>query len=278
MSILHAIVLGIVQGLSEFLPISSSGHLALTQWALGWDDFEGNESLEQAFAVAVHIGTLTAVVAYFWRDLTKLAAAGVGDVVRRRRPFSGDGRLAWLLVLSAIPAAIAGVALGDIVEGLDDNIGLIGVMLIAFGLLLGWADNRNGRLTAGEWGARDAGAMGVAQALALQPGVSRSGATMTAALALGYQRTEAARLAFLMSVPVIAGAGLYEGAKVLAAGGLPSEYQSAFLAGFLSAAVTGWLAIWFTLKIVRTYTFRPFVIYRIVLGVLVLGAAATGVR
>lgn len=278
MSILHAIVLGIVQGLSEFLPISSSGHLALTQWALGWDDFEGNESLEQAFAVAVHIGTLTAVVAYFWRDLTKLAGAGVGDVVHRRKPFSSEGRLAWLLLLSAVPAAIAGVALGDVVEGLDDNIWLIGVMLIVFGLILGWADNRNGTLTSGDWSPRDAGAMGVAQALALQPGVSRSGATMTAALALGYQRTEAARIAFLMSVPVIGGAGLYEGAKVVADGGLPSEYQSAFLAGFLSAALTGWLAIWFTLKIVRTYTFRPFVIYRIVLGVLVLGAAASGVR
>lgn len=278
MSILHAIVLGIVQGLSEFLPISSSGHLALTQWALGWDDFEDNETLDQAFAVAVHLGTLLAVLAYFRRDVGSLITAGVGDLVRRKRPFSPTGRLAWLLVLSAVPAAVIGVAFGDIIEGLDEQTWLIGVMLIVFGLVLAWADARNGKLTSDDWTPRDSGLMGGAQALALQPGVSRSGATMTAALALGYQRTEAARIAFLMSIPVIAGAGLYEGVSVVADGGVPAEYQGAFVAGFVSSAITGFFAIWATLRIVKTRTFRPFVIYRIVLGLLVLGAVATGVR
>lgn len=278
MDTLHAIVYGIVQGLSEFLPISSSGHLALVEWVFGWDDFEGNESLDQAFAVAVHLGTLVAVLGYFRRDLVKLIGAGLGDVVRRRSPLSDDGRLAWLLLFSAVPAAIVGVLLGDVIEGLDEVIWMIGVMLIVGGLVLNWADGRNGARTSDTWRLRDAMLMGAAQALALQPGVSRSGATMTAALALKFQRAEAARLAFLMSIPVIAGAGLYEGAKVVADGGIPSDFRSAFFWGFLSAAVTGWFAIWATLRIVRTRTFRPFVIYRIVVGALVLGVSATTLR
>lgn len=278
MSTFHAIVYGIVQGLSEFLPISSSGHLALTEWVFGWDDFAGNETLDQAFSVAVHLGTLVAVLAYFRHDLVRLVGAGLGDLVRRRRPFSDDGRLAWLLLLSAIPAAILGALLNDVIATLDENIAMIGVMLIVFGLVLAWADARNGQRTSSAWTTRDALIMGGAQALALQPGVSRSGATMTAGLFLGYQRAEAARIAFLMSIPVIAGAGVFEGLKVAADGGVPAAYQSAFFWGFLASAATGWLAIWLTLRIVRTRTFRPFVIYRVVVGSLVLVSALTGLR
>jgi undecaprenyl-diphosphatase len=277
MDTLHAIVYGIVQGLSEFLPISSSGHLALVEWAFGWDDFEGNETLDQAFTVAVHLGTLVAVLGYFRRDVVELVRAGVGDVVARR-PLSTHGRLAWLLMLSAVPAAIAGAVLSDSIEGLDEEIGLIAVMLILGGLVLLWADRRNGDRGSDDWQARDAVIMGTAQALALQPGVSRSGATMTAALLLRFERAEAARIAFLMSIPVIAGAGLYEGVKVVADGGIPSEYVGAFAWGFAASAVTGWLAIWATLRIVRTRTFLPFVVYRIALGLVVLGVLATDVR
>jgi undecaprenyl-diphosphatase len=277
METLHAIVYGVVQGLSEFLPISSSGHLALVEWLFGWDDFEGNPELDQAFAVAVHLGTLLAVLAYFRTDLVRLARAGIGEAVQRQRPFSDDGRLAWLLLLSAIPAAIAGATFNEAIEGLDDVTWMIGVMLIVFGLVLAWADSMGGTRTAAQWTWKHALLMGAAQALALQPGVSRSGATMTAGLFLRYQRTEVARIAFLMSIPVIAGAGLFEGVQVMSEGGIPADYRSAFFWGFVSSAATGLFAIWATLTIVRTRSFRPFVIYRIVVGVAVLVALAFGV-
>lgn len=274
---IHAVVLGALQGLTEFLPISSSGHLALAQWLFGWDDFEGDEQLGQAFDVAVHVGTLVAVVVYFRKDLARLASAGIGDIAARR-PLSGDCRVAWLLVLSAVPAAIAGAVVSETMADAGDRPVLIGALLIVFGLVLAWADQRNGARSASEWTPQHALGMGAAQALALQPGVSRSGATMTVALALGYQRSEAARLAFLMSIPVIAGAGLLEGAKVVAGGGLPSEFQNAFVLGFLASAATGWLAIWGTLRIVQTRTFRPFVIYRVVVGAMVVIAGLAGIR
>jgi undecaprenyl-diphosphatase len=277
MDTLHAIILGIVQGLSEFLPISSSGHLLLVQWALGWDDFEDAPALERAFSVAVHLGTLAAVLFYFRADVVRLVRSGVGEVARRQ-PLSTDGRLAWLLLLSALPAAVVGFVLDDLIGAAGERIWLIGVMLIVFGLVLAWADARNGTRQSSSWTPRQALLMGCAQALALQPGVSRSGATMTVALALGYQRTEAARLAFLMSIPVIAGAGGYEFAGVLGGEGVAEEFRSAFALGFVSAVVTGWAAIWLTLRIVRTRTFRPFVIYRVVVGVAVLVAVVAGVR
>lgn len=273
----HAVVLGALQGLTEFLPISSSGHLALAQWAFGWDDFAGDEQLGQAFDVAVHVGTLLAVVVYFRKDIARLASAGIGEVAARR-PLSVDGRVAWLLVLSAVPAAIAGAVVSDTMAESGDRPVLIGVLLVLFGLVLAWADRRSGSRSAGDWTPRHAMGMGAAQALALQPGVSRSGATMTVALALGYRRSEAARLAFLMSIPVIAGAGFFEGAKVVAAGGLPSEFRAAFILGFLASAATGWLAIWGTLRIVQSGTFRPFVIYRVGLGATVIVAGLAGYR
>jgi undecaprenyl-diphosphatase len=278
MSTLHAIVLGIVQGLSEFLPISSSGHLALVQWLFGWDDFGGDETLETSFSVAVHLGTLLAVITYYRRDLVDIVGAGVGEVIRRQRPLSDNGRLAWLLVLSAIPAALIGSTFNDTFEQLDDRIGLIAVMLIVFGLVLLWADRRNGTRVATQWNVRDALAMGLGQALALQPGVSRSGVTMTVGLGLRYRRDEAARLAFLMSIPVIAGAGVFQGLELVDAGGIPDGFHGAFFWGFVSSALTGWAAIWLTLRIVRSATFLPFAIYRVVLGSLVLVLLATGFR
>src|SRR5687768_2742134 len=138
MPILHAIVLGIVQGLSEFLPISSSGHLIVVPWLFGWDDFAGDESLKKTFDVAIHIGPLAGLVAYFRRDLWSLAGAGL------RRPRSKEGRMAWYVVASAVPAAITGALLNDVIEEELGQIWLIGVMLIVFGLVLWWADRRPG--------------------------------------------------------------------------------------------------------------------------------------
>ena len=268
MPVLHAIVLGIVQGLSEFLPISSSGHLELTRWLFGWDELAADDELEKAFDVAVHLGTLAAVVVYFRRDIVALVRSGLEGPLRRR-PLDADGRMAWLLVASMIPAGITGVLLKDALS--TDRIWLIAVCLIVFGLVLGWADRLVGEREADTFTLRDALGMGVGQALALQPGVSRSGATMTVARVMGFRRDAAARLAFLMSVPVIAAAGAYQAIDVT----VPADFRAAFAWGMVSSAFTGYAAIWGTLRLVRTRSFAPFVGYRVLAGVAVLGILAT---
>ncbi|CAN5579543.1 undecaprenyl-diphosphate phosphatase [soil metagenome] len=285
MPLVHAIVLGIVQGLSEFLPISSSGHLALVPWLFGWDDFGGDQSLAKAFDVALHLGTLAGALAYFRKDLvvyaregTRLGLARIRGVTVEDGPARTDGRIAWLLVLSAIPAAITGVVLDSTIERLDDEFWLIAVMLIVFGLVLLYADRLAGDRSTGAFRTRDAVAMGVGQALALQPGVSRSGVTITVGRRLGFSRDAAARLSFLMSLPIIAGAGLYKLTDVLSSGGIPAGLRSAFAAGMVTSALTGWLAVWATLRLVRTRTFTPFVVYRVIAGVAVLGILASSFR
>lgn len=280
MSILHAVVLAVVQGLTEFFPVSSSGHLALVPWLFGWDDFAGQPELEKAFDVALHIGTLVGALAYFRRDLVRYAAAGVGtivDPVQRREP-STDARVAWLLLLSAVPGALTGLLLADVLSALDDEFWLIGVLLIVFGLVLAWADRLAGTRPASDLRLRDALMMGVGQAFALQPGVSRSGVTMTVGRWLGFERDAAVRISFLMSIPIIGGAGFYSLVEVLGAGGIPPELRTAFVVGMATAAVTGWVAVWATIAIVKTRSFDVFVAYRIVLGIAVIGIAASGVR
>jgi undecaprenyl-diphosphatase len=266
MPVLHAIVLGIVQGLSEFLPISSSGHLIVVPWLFGWDDFAGDESLKKTFDVALHIGTLAGLVAYFRRDLWSLAGAGL------RRPRSKEGRMAWYVVASAVPAAVTGALLNDVIEEELGQIWLIGVMLIVFGLVLWWADRRPGGRPADEVTFRDAMWMGAGQAMALQPGVSRSGATMTAGRLVGLDRDGAARVAFLMSVPITAGAVLYKGYDTFGpdGSGIPPGFGGAFFWGIVASGITGWFAVWGTLKWVRTRTFAPFVIYRCAAGAFIL--------
>ena len=270
MPIVQAVILGIVQGVSEFLPISSSGHLELTRWLFGWDALP--EELETAFDVSVHLGTLVGAIAYLWRDVVRYASAGLHPIIARA-PITNDGRIFWALMLSAVPAGITGILLKDHVDELD-RIWLIAVMLIVFGLLLGLADRLPERRERDEFGIRDALAMGVGQALALQPGVSRSGATLSVARWLGFNRDAAARLTFLMSLPVIAGAGVYALTDVT----IPSEFWAPFIWGATASAVTGWIAVWGTLRLVQTHTFRPFVIYRVGLGLAVLLVLATGWR
>jgi undecaprenyl-diphosphatase len=267
--ILHAIILGIVQGLTEFLPISSSGHLILVPWLFGWDDFAGDPGLEKTFDVALHIGTLVGAVAYFRHDLVRLAGAAF------RQPRSPDGRLAWLLLVSTVPAAITGALLADFIEEETGAIWLIGVMLIVFGLILYWADRLPGDRPIGEYHLKDALTMGVGQALALQPGVSRSGVTITVGRIRRFNRDAAARISFLMSLPIIAGAIVFSGVDVMGEGGIPTDFVAPFLWGIIASGVSGWFAVWATLRIVRTHSFTPFVIYRVALGVLVLVLAAT---
>ncbi len=276
MPIIHAIVLGLVQGLAEFLPISSSGHLLLVPWLFGWNDFD-NASIEKAFDVALHLGTLVAVVGYFWRDLVIYVREGVLLVVKREKPASAEGRLAWLLVLSSVPAAIAG-AVGE--KYIDDKLGtpvLIACSLIAFGLLLAWADRRAGRRRLADYTRADALKVGMAQVLALNPGTSRSGITMTAARFLGFTRDAAARASFLMAIPVTAGAVAFKMVK-LVNDGIPDGLGTPMVVGIVTSGLSGWLAVWGTLRLIRTRSFMPFVVYRVALGALVLLLIATGVR
>jgi undecaprenyl-diphosphatase len=273
--ILHAIVLGITQGLSEFLPISSSGHLRLVPWLFGWDDFAGRTSFEQTFDVALHIGTLIATIAYFWRDLGEYAVEGIGGLAPRRE-MTPKGRLAWFLLLSAIPAAIAGALWEDWFAKIADHEWVIGLMLIVFGLLLLWADRRLGRRPMETYGAGDATLTGGAEILALVPGVSRSGITMTAARGIGFDRDAAARISFLMALPITLGAVLKKGYDLV--GDFPPGFAAPFAWGIIASAVTGFAAVWFTLRFLRTHTFTPFVIYRLVVGSLVILVALTGLR
>jgi undecaprenyl-diphosphatase len=270
LEIVHAIVLGIVQGLTEFLPISSSGHLQLVPWLFGWDDFAGAPHLEQSFDVALHLGTLIGAVAYLRRDVARYAVAGITE------HRSADGRVAWFLLASAIPAALIGALFNDAVADLGDHEWLIGVFLILFGLVLLWADRLGGTRPRESYAARDAMLTGAAQALAFAPGVSRSGATITMARWLGFDRDAAARLSFLMALPITAGALLYEGIEVLT--DFPPGFAAPFLWGIAASALTGWFAVWATLRIVRTRSFMPFVIYRVVVGAAVLLIAASSWR
>jgi undecaprenyl-diphosphatase len=278
MSILHAIILGITQGFTEFFPISSSGHLALIPWLFGWNDFAGNETLAKGFDVALHLGTLVGAVAYFRKDLWRYLKGGLAAVFKRDEPITQDGRIAWLLVVSSIPAAVIGAGLNSAIEGLDDQFWLIGVMLIVFGFVLLWADRLDGDRTLASYNLRDALVMGFAQALALQPGVSRSGVTITVGRWLRLDRDTAARISFLMSLPVIAGAGLFQFAKVQTDGGIPDSFLAPFFWGMVAAGISGFGAVWFTLRLVRTHTFTPFVVYRVVVGTGVLVLAASTVR
>jgi undecaprenyl-diphosphatase len=272
--ILHAVVLGIVQGLTEFLPVSSSGHLLLVPWLFGWDDLE-SASVKKAFDVALHIGTLVAVVAYFRSDVSRYVREGLRLLVRRERPVNEDGRIAWLLMLSVVPAAAVGALFEEFI---DESLGtptIIAISLIGFGLLLGWADRSAGTRRMESYRVPDALIVGAAQALALNPGTSRSGITITAARRRGFSRDAAARLSFLMSLPVTAGAIVFKMAG-LVSDGIPEGLLVPMIVGIVTSAIAGWIAVWGTLRLVRTHSFTPFVVYRVVLGVVVLGLVAVG--
>ncbi|MEJ7719294.1 MAG: undecaprenyl-diphosphate phosphatase [Ilumatobacteraceae bacterium] len=276
MPITHAIVLGLVQGLSEFLPISSSGHLLLVPWLFGWKDFE-SESVEKAFDVALHIGTVFAAIAYFRNDLVRYVHEGLALVVRRERPATQDGKLAWLLVVSTIPAA----AVGALFESqIDERLGtptIIAVSLIVFGLVLALADRAVGHRRVESYTARGTLLVGAAQAIALNPGTSRSGITMTAARLRGFDRESAARLSFLMMIPVTTGAVLLKMVGLIAEG-IPDGLHLPMVVGVVTSGLAGWFAVWGTIRFVKTRSFTPFVIYRVALGIAVLVIVAAGWR
>ena len=273
MPIVQAIVLGLVQGLSEFLPISSSGHLILTRWLFGWDP-PGDPGVEKAFDVALHIGTFVAVLIYFRNDLWRYVSRGLALLWRRERPVDTEAKIAWLLVVATVPAALVGAFFEDWIDRELGTPAIIAVSLIGFGLLLWWADRHQGARRVDAFSMRDALVIGAAQATALNPGTSRSGITMTAGRWLGFDRDAAARISFLLSVPVTAGAIVLKVGGLLT-DGMPDGLAAAMVAGVATSFVSGLAAVWGTLTLVRTRTFTPFVVYRCLVGVGVLILLAT---
>jgi undecaprenyl-diphosphatase len=273
----QALALGLVQGFTELLPISSSGHLILVPWLADWTYLEQHDEFNQTFDVALHLGTLIAVGLYFWRDVVRLVRAWFRSVGGRRIEGT-DERVAWLLVVATIPAAIVG-GLGE--SFIADNLGepwQIAILLAVFAILLWIADRRPAERRIEGMRFRDGIAIGLAQALALAPGVSRSGVTITAARFLRLDRDAAARFSFLLLLPTTLGAVVFKGVGDVLLGDLPPGWEGPFLVGTLAAAVGGLVAIWALLGYVRRHSYTVFVIYRLVVAALILLLIATGAR
>jgi undecaprenyl-diphosphatase len=278
MDIFQAIVLGIVQGLTEFLPISSSAHLFFVPWLFGWR-YEG-----LAFDMALHMGTLLAVLAYFARDWVRIIGAWLGSVRDRRIGDDPDRRLSWLIILATIPAAVVGAVLEGPIEETFHNpdnptpgLVAIGIMMIVMAALLLVAERVGRRaLDLSHLNLRSAMTIGAAQAVALIPGVSRSGSTITAGLFLGMKREAAARFSFLLATPITLGAALKKVYDVLRAGGIAPEDQLGFGLGFLTSAVVGFLSIHFLLRYLQRRSTAPFIVYRFLVGTGLLALVLAG--
>jgi len=262
LTILQAVILGLAQGLGEFLPISSSAHLVLIPWFFGWTD------PGLTFDVALHLGTLVAVVIYFWKDWWRLIMKGFTDVR------SAEGRLFWYLVAASVPGAIGGYLLEKKAETIFRSPTLIAIMLILMGMFLYWADRRSAKkiemnhITFGT-----SLLIGISQVLAIVPGVSRSGITMTTGLLMGVTRTGAARFSFLLSTPIIFGAAMVKLPGVISNS---SVITANFMIGTVVSCIAGIVSIGFLLRYVQTKNFLPFAWYRFILGALVI--VMTGVR
>jgi undecaprenyl-diphosphatase len=276
MSILEALLLGIVQGLTEFLPISSSGHLIIVPWLQDYRFLADHPDFNKTFDVALHLGTLIAAVAYFRADIVRITAAAVRSL-RRRAIENADERLAWLIAIGTVPAVLVGGLGGD---WIDDHLGepwMISLLLIGFGALLLWADRRAQSRALEDGQLRDGVIVGVAQAIALAPGTSRSGVTITAARFLGFDRDSAARLSFLLLIPAVLGATAYKAVEAVSEG-LPDGVVGPMIVGTIAAAISGYAAIAFLLSLVRSHSYAPFVWYRFAAGAAFLLLIATGIR
>jgi undecaprenyl-diphosphatase len=274
---LQALVLGLVQGATELLPISSSGHLILVPWLFDWTFLEQNDSFNQTFDVSLHLGTLVAVAAYFWHDLVALVTAWLGTL-RRRSIRTTDERVAWLVVAATIPAGLIGYAFEDVIA---DHLGepwQIAIFLALFGLLLGWADRRPMTRAMDELTVKQGLLVGLAQSLALMPGVSRSGITITAGRFLGLDRDSAARLSFLLLIPITFAAVVFKGVTDVLLADLPSGTAGPFVVGVLASLGSGLLAIVALLGYVRRHNYNVFVVYRLIVAALILLLIASGIR
>jgi undecaprenyl-diphosphatase len=257
----QAIVLGIVQGLTEFLPVSSSAHLIIVPWLLGWDD------PGLAFDVALHLGTLLALLIYYWREWANM-------ILSIGRPDPASRRLLMLLIVASVPGALIGVLLEKQAETIFRSPILIACTLAIMGIVL-WVADVVGResKTIGSLTFSDAILIGLSQALAIIPGVSRSGSTITTARILAVERADAANFSFLMATPIIAGAGLLEARKILHGG-----INAPMVSGFIASAVFGLIAIAALVKFVRTRTYQPFAWYRIAVAAFVIAIVFSRMR
>lgn len=271
MTLPESFVLGVIQGLTEFLPVSSTAHLVLAPTLFGWAD------PPHAFDVALHIGTLLAVLVYFRAEWARLARGAVGLLAARREE-DVDQRMALLVILGCIPAGIAGLLFQKKVETLAQpqehpiSYLVMAAMLIAFGLLMGWVDRHSRRKRSLQsFSPGEAVFVGAAQAIAVIPGVSRSGSTITAGLMMGLTREAAARFSFLLAAPVIFAAAAWDGLK-LVRHAVPGEAigAGAFLVGIATSAVVGWFCIHFLLEFLRRRSLWIFVFYRVVLGIFLI--------
>jgi undecaprenyl-diphosphatase len=269
-TVVQALIMGIVQGLTEFLPVSSSGHLIIVPFLFGWHD-PFIDSL--AFSVMLHVGTLLALVIYFWADWVRLVPAGLAALRDRSLRHDPNRRLAWLLLAATVPAAIVGFLFNDVIESNVREVGLVALALVVGGGILWLADRRGGRSR----GVADvtfpvALGIGAAQALALVPGISRSGISISAARFAGLDREAAARFSFLMATPVIAGAAIFELRKVVTGEAGVAVSIEPVVVGLVASFLSGILAIGVLLRYVRTRSLNVFVWYRLALAGVVLVA------
>ena len=264
----EALVLGIVQGLTEFLPISSSAHVLVVSQLFGWEDPGA------AFTAVTQIGTETAVIIYFWRDIWRIVTAWFAGIFHADRRHGLDYRMGWYVIVGSIPIGILGLAFDDQIETVVRNLYLISGTLIGFGIILGLAD-RYGRKekTLEDLNLKEGLAYGFAQALALIPGVSRSGATISGGLLMGYNREAATRYAFLLAIPAVLASGLYEATKI----GDETVAWGPTILATLIAFVVGYAVIAWLIRYISTNSYLPFVVYRIVLGLVLLVLLFTGV-
>jgi len=280
MQIIQTIILGIVQGLTEFIPVSSSAHLVIVPWLFGWND-PLFRSL--GFDVALHLGTLTALIVFFWKDWVRIVGAWFKSVGQLKIGEDPDRKMAWFIIVACIPGGVAGVLLQGRIEALFHPAGspilagsmiAMAVIIALLGALLLLADRlakHERAMGAMRW--KDAILIGLSQALAIFPGVSRSGATITAGLALGLERESAARFSFLLSAPIIAGAGaksLYDFIRGLGQAGTEAAGLGLIAVGFVAAAVSGFFCIKILLSFLQKHTAKSFVFYRWALAALVI--------
>ena len=273
----QALVLGITQGATELLPISSSGHLILVPWLGDWHYLETHDAFNKTFDVALHLGTLVAVVVYFWHDVVRYTVAWFHSVGARAIR-NDDERTAWAIAAATVPAAIVG-AVGE--DAIDKHLGdpwQIAIFLALFGILLWIADRTAERYRLNELRFGTALAVGLSQILALMPGVSRSGITITTGRFSGLNRDAAARFSFLLLIPIVFGAALLKGVKDVALCDLPPGWQGPFLVGTIAAAGSGLVAIWGLLGYVRRHDYAVFAIYRLCVAAFVLALIALGIR
>ncbi|HYI80801.1 MAG TPA: undecaprenyl-diphosphate phosphatase [Thermoleophilaceae bacterium] len=271
MSLIEAIVLGILQGLTEFLPISSSAHQLIVPAMLGWEDPGA------AFTAVTQLGTEAAVLIYFRNDIWSIATVWLRSLYRPVLRSTVHARMGWYLIVATIPIGLLGLTFETQIENGARDLYLVGTVLIVFGLVLGYADRvGTHERELGQISTRDGILIGLAQSLALIPGVSRSGATMSAGLLLGLDRTAAARFSFLLAIPAVVLSGLFQLASVLSGEEGNGEPLGYILLATVIAFFVGYAAIAWLLRYLTTHSVRLFVGYRVVLGVLVLALTATG--